>query len=274
MQTKKENKKQTVKDFLTSAAAFAGSMGATAGAMAGTEAFIRADQSNYPNIHTPAGVDLTNKIVTAHRKATGLSDPVQSSAETMPRDVGKRFEYGGYLPRQAVKLFNKYSDTVLDIPENEGTVITGPRSTAFVMAHELGHRAQDYHPIGGPSQVTAALPAFAGGLATLGLSATAKTNRGAVAKGLLASYIGSAPRIISELTATRLGNEYIKASGVEPNKTVSALQPIGYLLQPAAEAAANIALGRLVSPLIRKLKNKKNKAQQETTVSPEVQSVV
>jgi len=274
MQTKKENKKQTAKDFLTSAAALTGALGASVGGALATEAFIHVDQNNYPNIHTPEGADLTNKIVAAHRKATGLSNPVQTPAEAMPRNVGKRFEYGGYLPRQAVKLFNKYSDQTLNIPENEGTVITGPRSTAFVMAHELGHRAQDYHPIGGPSQVTAALPAFAGNLAALGLSATAKTNRGAVAKGLLASYIGSAPRIISELTATRLGNEYIKASGVEPNKTVSALQPIGYLLQPAAEAAANIALGRLVSPLIRKLKNRKNKAQQETTVSPEVQSVV
>ena len=258
--TAKKADKKTKNKLFTLASA-AGGIGVNAVNMLGvTNSFLKSNSNSYENINTPEGVKQESAIIKAHKKATGLNNPHVINSTDLP-GLPDRLKYGAYMPRHLVGIQGLRKD--LNLPKNEGLLVAGPDVTSFTMAHELGHRAQDYHKIAGPSQAIGQLLPLAAGLATTAISAQAQTNRGALAKGLLASYVLNLPKIASEITATRLGNQYLKSAGVPTNKSTSLLQPIGYLLQPAAEGLVSVAAGRIIRSVKNKLKNR-NKEEEVT----------
>lgn len=257
--TAKKTDKKT-KDKLFALASAAGGIGVNAVNMLGVRnSFLKSNANNYENINTPKGVKQESAIIEAHKKATGLNNPQVVNSTDLP-GLPDRFKYGAYMPRHLVGLQGLGKD--LNLPKNEGLLVAGPDVTSFIMAHELGHRAQDYHKIAGPSQMIGNLLPMASGLATTAVSAQAKTNRGALAKGLLTSYALNLPRIASEITATRLGNQYLKSAGIATDPYVSLMQPIGYLLQPAGEALISVAQGRLIRAVKNKLQNRKKQKEE------------
>jgi hypothetical protein len=257
---KKEKKANSkLKNKLFALAASAGSLGASVGAVAGSSAFLSEANDLYPNLGRPEGMSQAEKIREAHVIATRLNYPEGYETED------PRFRHGGYVPRHLVNFaFGKALGK--SHPKNEGAVLLSNDTTTFAYAHELGHRAQDYHKIAGPSQLVGNVLPNINTLATAAVSAKAKTNRGALAKGLLTSYALNLPRIASEITATRLGNQYLETAGIPVSRKVSALQPVGYLLQPAAEGLAAVALGRTAKFIKNKLQNRKK--QKETNSDP------
>jgi hypothetical protein len=255
-QDKKEKEKESTKRFAL-ATALSG-IGAGVGIKYGINpAFIKNNAQKYTNINTPEGLKIENAIIKAHKESTGLQNP--QVATDLP-GLPKHLKHGGYIPRHVMGASGLGKD--INLPENEGLVIAGPTATAFTLAHELGHRAQDYQSLAGPSQLAGQLLPNLAGLAATTASMQAQTNRGALAKGLLASYVLNLPRIAAEIKATSLGNSYLKSAGVETSKTVSALQPLGYLLQPAAEGLVSIATGRVIKTVKTKLKNRKKQKEE------------
>ena len=258
---KKEEKKDSNTRFALLTAA--GGFGVGAGIQYGVNpAFLRNNAKNYTNINTPEGVKQESAIIKAHKKATGLNNPYVINSTDLP-GLPDHHKYGSYMSRHFRDVLISQVGEDLNLPKNQGLLVSGPDVTSFTMAHELGHRAQDYHKIAGPSQAIGQLLPLAAGLATTSISAQAQTNRGALAKGLLASYVLNLPKIASEITATRLGNQYLKSAGVPTNKSTSLLQPIGYLLQPAAEGLVSVAAGRIIRSVKNKLKNR-NKEEEVT----------
>ena len=258
---KKEEKKDSNTRFALLTAA--GGFGVGAGIQYGVNpAFLRNNAKNYTNINTPEGVKQESAIIKAHKKATGLNNPYVINSTDL-HGLPDHHKYGSYMSRHFRDVLISQVGEDLNLPKNQGLLVSGPYVTSFTMAHELGHRAQDYHKIAGPSQAIGQLLPLAAGLATTSISAQAQTNRGALAKGLLASYVLNLPKIASEITATRLGNQYLKSAGVPTNKSTSLLQPIGYLLQPAAEGLVSVAAGRIIRSVKNKLKNR-NKEEEVT----------
>lgn len=254
---KKADKK--TKNRLFALASAAGGLGAGAATHGVTQSFVKTNAINYSNINTPEGIKQENAIIKAHKKATGLNNPHVINSTDLP-GLPDRFKYGAYMPRHLVGIQGLGKD--LNLPKNEGLIVAGPDVTSFTLAHELGHRAQDYHKIAGPSQMISNFLPMASGLATTAVSAQAKTNKGALAKGLLTSYALNLPRIVSEITATRLGNQYLKTAGINTNPSVSLMQPLGYLLQPAAEALISVAQGRVIRGVKNKLQNRKKQEEE------------
>lgn len=250
---KKEKKDSNTRFALLTAA---GGLGVGFGFQYGVNpVFLRSNTENYVNINTPEGVKQRSAIIKAHKKATGLNNPYAINSTDFP-GLPDHLKYGAYMSRHFRDVLISQVGGDLNLPKNEGLLVTGPDVTSFTMAHELGHRAQDYHKIAGPSQAIGQLLPLAGGLTTAAISSQAQTNREALAKGLLASYVLNLPKIASEITATRLGNQYLKSAGVPTNKSTSILQPIGYLLQPAAEGLLSVAAGRIIRSVKNKLKNR------------------
>jgi len=264
--TAKKTDKKT-KNKLFALASAAGGIGVNAVNILGVgNSFLKSNANNYENINTPKGVEQESAIIEAHKKATGLNNPHVVNSTDLP-GLPDRLKYGAYMPRHLVGLQGLGKD--LNLPKNEGLLVAGPDVTSFTMAHELGHRAQDYHKIAGPSQMIGNLLPMASGLATTAVSAQAKTNRGALAKGLLTSYALNLPRIASEITATRLGNQYLKSAGIATDPYVSLMQPLGYLLQPAGEALISVAQGRMIRSVKNKLQNRK-KQKEEAALVPDL----
>ena len=230
-------------------------MGTGLGVMGVNHVFMTHNSRLHTNINTPEGAALRQKIVDAHKTATGLSDPFFVSAKDIT-NLPKNLEAGAYIPH----LVSKYTAT--GIPNNQGMLVTGPQTTDFILAHELGHRAQDYQKFAGPSQLTSGLLSGAAPLVTTALSAKAETNRGALAKGMLASYALNLPKIVSEINATRIGGQYLKTAGIESPASTSLMQPLGYLLAPAAQGLMSVAQGRVIRAVKNKLKNRKKQKQQ------------
>lgn len=249
----KEKKKSSYKRFAL-ATQLAG-VGAGIGTQSLNNAFVSHNSRFYTNINTSEGGLLKQRIVDAHKAATGLSDPFIVSSEDVA-GIAKEHEFGAYLPRQAAKYI------ATGVPDNQGMLVTGPKTTDFVLAHELGHRAQDYQKLAGPSQLAGNIISNAAPLATLAVSAGAETNRGALAKGLLTSYALNLPKIASEINATRIGGQYLKTAGIESPASTSLMQPLGYLAVPAAQGLISIGQGRVVRALKNKLKKRKEQKEQ------------
>lgn len=258
-------KRRAIKNNLFALASPVLALPPAAGSMLGQEAFLRFTNKAYPPANTAAGADITNSVINAHMQATGLKYP--NIVNSLDLGLSGGMQHGAYLPRHASKLLTKLGLATGLSPE--GTVAAHPTGNTFILAHELGHRAQDYHPIAGPSQTIAPLLGHQSpinALAVAAVSAKSQTNRGALAKGLLTSYALSAPQIASEITASRLGAQYLQNSGV---KTAIAagpaalLQPIGYALAPAAAAIAPIAVGRVAKNVSQRWKDRKQKKQQQ-----------
>lgn len=257
-QNRKEKEEEGYKRFAL-VTALSG-VGAGAGIKYGINpAFLSANAQNYTNINTPEGRKIENAIIKAHKQSTGLQNP--QVADDLP-GLPSHLKHGGYFPRRVMKVSGLGKN--LNLPENEGLVIAGPTATAFTLAHELGHRAQDYQKLAGPSQLAGQVLPNLSGLAVTAASMGAQTNRGALAKGLLASYALNLPKIIAEVKATSIGNSYLRSSGIKPSKSVSVLQPLGYLLQPAAEGLVSVATGRVIKAVKTKLKNKKKKQEERS----------
>lgn len=258
---KEKKQKENVKRFAL-ATALSG-IGTGAGLVYGLNpAFIKTNEQKYTNINTPEGTKIENAIIKAHKEATGLQNPhIITDLPGLPNHL----KHGGYIPRHVMKVSGLSKD--INLPKNEGLLIAGPTATAFTLAHELGHRAQDYQKFAGPSQLAGQILPNLAGLTAAAVSMQAETNRGALAKGLLASYVLNLPKIAAEIKATNLGNSYLKSAGIEPSKSVSALQPLGYLLQPAAEALVSVATGRLIKAVKTKLKNRKKQKEETPEVS-------
>jgi hypothetical protein len=264
---KKADKK--TKNKLFALASAAGGVGINLGvAMGANPVFLQTSKKHYADISTPEGLKQKEAIIKAHKEATGLPDPYIVSEIPGSNRAGQ--ESGAYLMRHLLKvpkLGEEIRAALPDIPENQGVTAVGPNASSFVLAHELGHRAQDYHKIAGPSQLVSGILPLASGLATAAVSAKAETNRGALAKGLLTSYALNLPRIISEVTATRLGNQYLKSAGIDTNSAVSLTQPLGYLLQPAAEGLLAVSQGRAIRAVRNKLQNRKKQKEKVATAS-------
>ena len=246
------------------------------GAGLGQEAFLGLTNKAYPAANTPAGVDLTNSVINAHMDATGLNYPdIVSTSDT---NLPNHLQQGSYIPRYAARFLTKTGLATGLSPE--GTVFQNPTGNTFILAHELGHRAQDYHPIAGPSQTIAPLlghQSHINALAVAAVSAKAQTNRGALAKGLLTSYALSAPQIASEVVASRLGAQYLQNSGAKTAAVAgpaSMLQPIGYALAPAAAAIAPIAVGRIARNVSQRWKDRKQKKEQQQQAQAADQNIV
>ena len=230
-------------------------MGTQLGIMGMNNVFMAHNSRLHTNINTSEGAALRQKIVDVHKAATGLPDPFFVSEKDIS-NLPKNFKVGAYIP----KLVSKYTAT--GIPDNQGMLITGSKTTDFILAHELGHRAQDYQKFAGPSQSTSGLLSGAAPLVATALSAKAETNRGALAKGMLASYALNLPKIVSEINATRIGGQYLKTAGIESPVSTSLMQPLGYLLLPAAQGLMSVAQGRVIRAVKNKLKNRKKQKEQ------------
>lgn len=253
-----ESTNKKLKDKLFALASAAGGLGVGAGIKYGVNpAFVKSNALNYKNINTPEGVKLENAIIKAHKEATGLPNPhIASDLPGLPSHL----KLGGYIPRQIMNVTGL--SQAINLPKNEGLVIAGPGATSFILAHELGHRAQDYHKLAGPFQLLGQVLPNVSGLATTAVSAQAHTNRGALAKGLLTSYALNLPKIASEVMATRTANQYLKTAGIDTNQSVSLMQPLGYLLQPAAEGLISVAQGRVIRAVKNKLQNRKKQKEE------------
>jgi hypothetical protein len=265
--TREEEKKKGGYKRFALATQIAG-MGTGLGIMGVNNAFMTHNSRLHTNINTPEGDALRQKIVDVHKAATSLSDPFVVSPKDIP-GLPKNFEAGAYIPH----LASKYIAT--GIPNNQGMLVTGPQTTDFILAHELGHRAQDYQKFAGPSQLASGVLSGAAPYAAAALSAKAETNRGAFAKGMLASYALHLPKIVSEINATRIGGQYLKTAGIESPASTSLMQPLSYLLAPAAQGLMSVAQGRVIRAVKNKLKNrKKQKEQPESLVNESPSSSV
>lgn len=264
---KKADKK--TKNKLFALASAAGGLGVDLGvAMGVNPVFLQTSKKHYADISTSEGLKQKEAIIKAHKEATGLPDPYIVSEIPGSNRAGQ--EGGAYLMRHLLKvpkLGEEIRAALPDIPENQGVTAVGPNASSFVLAHELGHRAQDYHKIAGPSQLVSGILPLASGLATAAVSAKAETNKGALAKGLLTTYALNLPRIVNEITATKLGNEYLKTAGIETNQSVSLMQPLGYIAAPAASALFHVAAGRVIRGVKNKLENRKRQKEKAATAS-------
>lgn len=269
-------RQQATKNILFAMAAPALALPPAIGATLSQKALLGLTNKGYPAANTPAGVNLTNSVINAHMNATGLNYPdIVSTTDT---NLPSNLQQGAYIPRYTGRVLTK---TGLATGLNpEGTLFMPPTGNTFVLAHELGHRAQDYHPVAGISQTVAPLlghQSLINALAVGAVSAKAKTNRGALAKGLLTSYILSAPQIASEIVASRLGAQYLQNSGAKTAALAgpsSILQPISYALAPASAAVATVAATRLAKTIAQTWKDRKNKKEQQHQTQAENQSIV
>ena len=265
---KKADKK--TKNKLFALASAVGGLGVDLGVTMGSNpAFLQLNKKHYADLNTPEGIQQKVAIINAHKKATGLSDPY--IVPEIPGSNRAGSEGGAYVMRHLLQiphLANELRANLPNLPQNQGITVVGPKASSFILAHELGHRAQDYHKLAGPSQLVSGILPLAAGPATALVSAQSKTNRGALAKGLLTTYALNLPRIVNEITATKLGNEYLKSAGIETNQATTLMQPLGYIAVPAASALFNVAAGRVIRSIKNKLQNRKK--QKEETAEAQV----
>jgi hypothetical protein len=258
-ETDSEKKERRIKAKKLALIATGSTVGAGIGALGATNLFLKEASQAHSNLNTKRGNVVRNKIVAAHMLSTGTSYP---EIITATPDMPERMQQGVYLPRALSKLGNK-----MGIPnKGTGTVILSQNPNAFILAHELGHRAQDYHPIAGPLQTAGNIVAGFSPLTSAvihTLSKKSETNKEALAKGLLASYAMHTPRIASEVAATLTGRKYLKIAGESPSTLASVLQPIGYALAPITEAMFPIVTGRVHKHLANKVKQLREKRKQE-----------
>lgn len=251
-------------------AAGAGLVGATFAGAGAEELMLRRANAYYGPLNNPKATQLTNDIISAHMKATGLPYP---EIIEPPPGSGERVKQGVYIPRFIANPLNKtLREAGLNIGKGGGVVMPNTANN-FVLAHELGHRAQDYRPIAGPVQTIGNLVAspFISYPVIHAISSQAKSNTEALVKGIAANYAMHLPRIASEIMATRSANQYISSKGTRPSALTSALQPVGYMVAPLIEAAIPVITGRVhrfLADKIEEMKNKKKASESPSNSSP------